>query len=61
MEQTELKKIKFRFSIPNKFLEEFKSYRSLAVPMFLSNLAGQLMGLSAIIQLGLYSSESLNI
>jgi len=59
MEQTELKKIKFRFSIPNKFLEEFKSYRSLAVPMFLSNLAGQLMGLSAIIQLGLYSSESL--
>ena len=59
MEQTELKKIKFRFSLPDKFIKECKSYRSLAVPMFLSNLAGQLMGLSAIIQLGLYSSESL--
>ncbi|MDG2061448.1 MAG: MATE family efflux transporter [SAR86 cluster bacterium] len=59
MEQTELKKLKFRFSLPDKFIVEFKSYSSLAVPMFLSNLAGQLMGLSAIIQLGLYSSQSL--
>ena len=58
MEQPLSREKKF-FSIPPKVKEETKSFLKLAAPMFVSQVALQLIGINSVIQSGNYSSEVL--